>query len=277
MAVRREQRRMAQAFHAVRTGHHRQAPSPPGAGAPRAARYEALLRASQPVSGQPKPVCQVLVRELRLVVPFDAIAVVLYDAATHQICWHGLEIVHRPGAVPAADFAPEEMVTWWAYHQQQPVVIPTVATETHFPRMMTRLQQDGIQSVCALPLTTVHRRLGGLGLGSTQCAAYPEEAARFLTLVADQVALAIDDALNFEAAHQAHAALQRNHARLALLLEVTNSVVANLELRDLLRVITATLRRVMHCDAVGVVLPDGADQQLRLYALDFPAGKGFLQ
>jgi formate hydrogenlyase transcriptional activator len=42
-------------------------------------------------------------------------------------------------------------------------------------------------------------------------------------------------------------------------------------------VITATLRRVMHCDAVGVALPDEADHQLRLYALDFPAGKGFLQ
>ena len=270
---------MAQAFHAVRTGNHRQAPSPPGSEAPRAARYEALLRASQAISAQrdPKTVFQVLVRELRLVVPFDAIAVVLYDEATHQICWHGLEIVHRPGAVPASDFAPEEMVTWWAYHQQQPVVIPTVATETHFPRMMARLQQYGIQSVCALPLTTVHRRLGGLGLGSTQCAAYPEEEVRFLTLVAAQVALAIDDALNFEAAQHAHAELQRNNERLALLLEVTNSVVANLELRDLLRVITATLRRVMHCDAVGVVLPDGADQQLRLYALDFPAGKGFLQ
>jgi formate hydrogenlyase transcriptional activator len=219
----------------------------------------------------------VLVRELRPVIPFDALAVVLYDEATHQICWHGLEIVHRPGAVPASDFAPEEMVTWWAYHQQQPVIIPAVAAETRFPRMMARLQQYGIQSACALPLTTVHRRLGGLGLGSMQPDAYPEEEVRFLTLVADQVALAIDDALNFEAAQHAHAALQRNNERLALLLEVTNSVVANLELRDLLRVMTATLRRVMHCDAVGVALPDGAGHQLRLYALDFPAGKGFLQ
>jgi formate hydrogenlyase transcriptional activator len=219
----------------------------------------------------------VLVRELRHVVPFDAIAVVLYDEAMHKISWHGLEMVHRPGTVPASDFAPEEMVTWWAYHQQQPVVIPSVATETRFPRMMARLQQYGMQSACALPLTTVHRRLGGLGLGSTQPGAYPEEEVRFLTLVADQVALAIDDALNFEAVQHAHTALQRNNDRLALLLEVTNSLVANLELRDLLRVITATMRRVMHCDAVGVALPDGADHQLRLYALDFPAGKGFLQ
>jgi hypothetical protein len=84
----------------------------------------------------------VLARELRHVVTFDAIAVVLYDEATHKICWYELEIVHQPGAVPASDFAPEEMVTWWAYHQQQPVVIPSVATETRFYRMMARLQQN---------------------------------------------------------------------------------------------------------------------------------------
>ena len=72
-----------------------------------------------------------------------------------------------------------------------------------------------------------------LVLGSTQPDAYPEEEIRFLTLVADQLALAIDDALNFEVAQHAHAELQRNNERLALLLEVTNSVVANLDLRDL--------------------------------------------
>ena len=270
---------MVQAVGPSETRHQTNAPLPSWSEGQRAARYEALLRASHVISAQrdPKAVFRVLVSELRHVVTFDAIGVVLYDEATRQRSWHGLEIIKQPNAVPPSDFAPEEMVTWWVYHHQQPVVIPCVDTETRFPRMMARLKRYGIQSSCALPLTTVHRRLGGLGLGSTQPDAYPDEEISFLTLVADQIALAIDDALNFEVAQHAHAELQRNNARLALLLEVTNSVVANLELRDLLRVITATLRRVMHCDAVGVALPDGADHQLRLYALDFPAGKGFMQ
>jgi formate hydrogenlyase transcriptional activator len=270
---------MVQAIGPSETRHHTNALLSSWSEGQRAARYEALLRASQVISAQrdPKAAFRVLVSELRHVVTFDAISVVLYDETTRQRYWHGLEIVNQPDAVPPSDFVPEEMVTWWVYQHQQPVVIPCVDTETRFPRMMARLKRYGIQSSCALPLTTVHRRLGGLGLGSTQPDAYPEEEIRFLTLVADQIALAIDDALNFEVAQHAHAELQRNNARLELLLEVTNSVVANLELRDLLRVITATLRPVMHCDAVGVALPDGADHQLRLYALDFPAGKGFLQ
>jgi hypothetical protein len=67
--------------------------------------------------------------------------VVLYGEATRQRSWHGLEIVNQPDAVPPSDFAPEDMVTWWAYHHQQPVVISCVATETRFPRMMARLKQ----------------------------------------------------------------------------------------------------------------------------------------
>jgi len=33
----------------------------------------------------------------------------------------------------------------------------------------------------------------------------------------------------------------------------------------------------MQCDYAGLSLPDAENKQLRLYALDFPEGKGFLQ
>ena len=54
-------------------------------------------------------------------------------------------------------------------------------------------------------------------------------------------------------------------------------MVSNLELRTLLRAISASVRRVMQCDAVGVHLPDSESGQLQLYALDFPEGNGLLK
>ena len=63
------------------------------------------------------------------------------------------------------------------------------------------------QSLCALPLTTVHRRIGSIGVASKRENAYSKEEVRFLSLVADQVALAIDDALNLEASQAAQAKL----------------------------------------------------------------------
>ena len=73
------------------------------------------------------------------------------------------------------------------------------------------------------------------------------------------------------------AELRGEKDRLKLLLDLNNSMVSKLELRDLLRVISASVRRVMQCDSVGVNLPDPETGELKLYALDFPAAKGFLR
>jgi formate hydrogenlyase transcriptional activator len=73
--------------------------------------------------------------------------------------------------------------------------------------------------------------------------------------------------------------LERTRAedRLQLLLDVTNQVVSNLQLRDLLQAISASVRRVMQCDLVDVVLPDSEANRLQIFVLDFPESKGFIQ
>jgi formate hydrogenlyase transcriptional activator len=127
-------------------------------------------------------------------------------------------------------------------------------------------------------MTTARRRLGVFGVGRVYPNAYSGEEARFLSLVADHVALAIDGALSFEALRRAQSELETKNDRLNLVLDLTRSLVSNLDLRDLLRDLSAGLRRVMKCDAVGVILPDTENGgRLRVYALDFPAGKGFVQ
>lgn len=65
--------------------------------------------------------------------------------------------------------------------------------------------------------------------------------------------------------------------RLQLLLKLTNQITSNLELREVLRAISANIREVAHCDAVHISLPDVASGRFRVYALDFPEGKGFVK
>ena len=244
-----------------------------------AARYEALIRLAQAISAHrdPEELFCLLATELRQVVKFDAIGVAQYDEAAKKVYWHLAERCSQPGFVFPPDVPPEETMTCWVYQHQEPLLIPSVDEETRFPRMMDLLRKHRIQSVCALPLTTVHRRLGTLVIGSEHRDAYPDEEVRFLSLVADIVALAVDDALNFEASGRAQRELQRERDRLKLLLELTNQVISNLELRELLRAIAASVRRVMQCDAVGIHLPDSESNQLRVYALDFPESKGFMK
>jgi formate hydrogenlyase transcriptional activator len=73
------------------------------------------------------------------------------------------------------------------------------------------------------------------------------------------------------------AELVREKDRLKLLLDMTNTLVSNLKPRDLLRAISASIRQDMHCDVVGVWLPDSDRRQLRQCAMDFPESKGFVK
>lgn len=236
-------------------------------------RYEALIRVSQAIGTHrdPEELFQVLTNELRKVIKFDAVGIVQYDEAGKEIVWHLAEKCKQMRDGRCGDIPQEETIPWWVYQHQQPVVIPSVERETRFARALGLMRACTIRSGCALPLTTVHRRLGVLFIGSEESEAYSEQDVSFLSLVAGQIALAVDDALNFEASRKAQ-------EQLKLLLDLTTSVVSTLDLRELLRNISANLRRVMQCDFVGVGLPDaGSTTHLRLYAVDFPESKGFIR
>jgi formate hydrogenlyase transcriptional activator len=64
--------------------------------------------------------------------------------------------------------------------------------------------------------------------------------------------------------------------RLKLLLDMTCTIASNLEPRDLLRAISASIRQNVNCDSVAVWIPDSEHVQLRQLAMDFPGGKGFI-
>ena len=226
------------------------------------ARYESLIRLADSIRGQhqTKTLFDLLVKELSAVIPFDAIA--HCDESSKKVNWHFGESCQQVGP-PPPDIQNEETLATWVAENQKAAVIADVRQETRFPHSVARLKEIGLQSACALPLSTAHRRLGSLVLASQRPDAYSEEEVRFLSLVADQIALAMDDAINFQASHRAQ-------ERLELLLDLTNRVVSTLDLRDLLRVISANVRRVMQCDGVAILLPDAGDGRLRIYAFDFP-------
>ena len=89
-----------------------------------------------------------------------------------------------------------------------------------------------------------------------------------------KVVLAMDDAVNLQRP-QAAQCLQHQNDRLQLLLKLTSSITANLELKDVLRAIAANIREVMRCDAANISLPGPEPGTFRLYAVDFPGSKGF--
>jgi formate hydrogenlyase transcriptional activator len=231
-------------------------------------RYQSLIRLAESIRARrdPRELFDLLASELCRVVQFDAIA--QYDDAANKVHWHVSEAcgASSPNRPPIPK---EETLAWWVYQHQKPVLIRRADIDVRFPAMMTHLRFYGMQSVCALPLSTAHRQLGSLLIASQKPDAYSDDEMGFFTLAASQIAVAIDDALNFEASRRAE-------ERLTLLLDLTNRVVTNLDLRELLRATAGSIRRVMQCDGVGFGLP-GPNGRLQLYALDFPDGKGMIK
>jgi formate hydrogenlyase transcriptional activator len=161
---------------------------------------------------------------------------------------------------PTREIPAETAQATWVVKHQQPVVSCGPDEDTRFPGVRRLLAKRGFQSTCALPLTTPYRRLGSIHIAAKRPYAYSDESVPILSSVADRVAVAIDNVL-------LHSQLQQEQDRRKLLLELTNAVGPNLELRDVLRAVIATSQRVLRSDSVVVALPDPGSGQLRANAL----------
>ncbi len=237
-----------------------------------AARYELLVGVSSAIGTyrDPQELFGALVRELHRVVRFDYICVSIRDEKSNTFHRHSVDAETEAAIPPDPELAMEESDAWWVYQNQEPLVTSLETHDARFSKFQEILKKYGVQSVCTLPLTTAHSKVGTLTFGSKAPDIYTAEEVHFLSVVAEQIALAFDNALHFDASQASQQQLVKKNERLGLLLELTNHVVSNLEFRDLLRAVVASTRRVMACDGVGITLPDTDNTHLRIYALDFP-------
>lgn len=237
-----------------------------------AARYESLVGVSNAIGTQrdPKNLFSALVRELHRVVPFHYIGVAIRDEKSNTFHRQLVDAETEAFIPPSSELTMEESDAWWVYENQEPLVTSLQPNQAPSGKFQEILQKREIRSVCTLPLTTAHSKVGTLTFASKDPDLYTADEVHFLSVVAEQIALAFDNALHFDASQAWQQQLVKRNERLGLLLELTNHVVSNLEFRDLLRAVVASTRRVMGCDGVGITLPDTDNTHLRIYALDFP-------
>ena len=230
-------------------------------------RYEALLEmADLVVHHHSLPeLFAAMAERLRRAAAADAATFSLYDPAKNVMrlhFWEGTELVPTP-----AEVAVEESPSGWAWQNQQPLVVPDLAADPRFPPVLSTLRDKGLRSYCWLPLTTAQKRLGTLGLGSSQTNAYGEKEMRLLPRVAKLVAVAVENALTREA-------LVREKERLHMLLEVNNTLVTNRDLQKLFPAISGFMRRMIRYDYASVAVYDEAAHSLSFYRLDSPLTTG---
>jgi formate hydrogenlyase transcriptional activator len=163
-------------------------------------RYRALLALSEAIASHRDlpALFHDLAGQLLRVVPFDALSLVLHEPATDTMRLHVLETCEPLSRRPVIDLRPEDDPAGSVWQTQQPLITSNAAELMRWPRLLERVQSYGVQSYCWLPLTTARRRLGALVFASKQPASYYGADVHFLQLVANQVAIAVENALAFD-------------------------------------------------------------------------------
>jgi len=218
-----------------------------------------------------------LAERLPRIVPFDYINLILHDPRRDVM---RLRILAAPesstikeGMEMPVDSSPGGLVL----KTQRPLIIEDVETDGRFPNLTRLLRENGVQTICLLPLTTALRRLGAMGFGTLEKRIYQEAELDFMQQVAKQVAVAVDNVLHDESEQAAQRQLTRERDRVRLLLEVNNAVVAHLTLDELFPAVSACLRRVIQHDGSALVLYDAETRQFRVHGLAFTKKESFIE
>src|SRR5437879_9259108 len=239
---------------------------------------EALLEVNEAIAQHRD--LQALFRDLRerlrAVVQFDFLALVLHDPARNVMRLHVLEAHHPTEKVTGTELPVEGTPSGWVWQSQQTFVVADTTQDTRFPEFMQHLIREGVRSIAWLPLTSAQRRIGALAFCRHAPEWITEAALQFMQRVASQVAVAVDNALNFETSQAYQHQLARERDRLRVLLEVNNILVTSRELPELFLGIVATLERVIHHDYTSLALFDAATGLLKIHALDFPGGQNLI-
>jgi formate hydrogenlyase transcriptional activator len=246
---------------------------------PRLKRYESLLDALESLTRHDDltELFHELAQRLRKVLEFDFISVMLHDAAEGVMRLHILESEQPMNIGSGPILPPSETPGGWVWQSQEPLIISDYEAETRFPKLTPTWREYGMKSGYYLPLTTPQRRLGSINFASARPRTYDKCDMALFSRTARLVAVAVDNALNFESSQSYQRQLSAERDRLRLLLEINNAVVTQLDFRQLFKQIAASLRRFLQQDYLSLALFDRERQTFRIHALDFPAGKGLMQ
>ena len=212
---------------------------------------------------------RVTATRLREVLGHDVTGMSLYDEATNQFRAYMFDLPTNLPLIPEGTLMPlEGTVGGLAFFSGQPVFLPRYEAEFLTSEFDRRLMEAGIRSGGVVPLIAHDRKLGFLGVGSLREDAFSEADQELLCHIANQIAIAVENALNFEHARATEQQAQSHSDRVQLLLEVNNAIASALDLPSLFRAVSACLRQVFRHDYAVMGLYNEQEDILRVHLLD---------
>jgi GAF domain-containing protein len=121
-------------------------------------------------------------------------------------------------------------------------------------------EAEGIRSILSIPLKVKGDVIGVLRMYTSEPVKYTKEDLKFMNAIAEQAAIAIDNARMFETR------ISKEREYLRVFEEVTKAVSSTLSLEEVLNMIVKKLPEIMHLKAATIRLLDETGSKLRLVA-----------
>jgi formate hydrogenlyase transcriptional activator len=165
-----------------------------------AERYQALLEVAQAISAHRDldELFREIAQRLPRVVRVNFVGLSLYDPIKNMMRLHTVQANVPADLVGGHEESLDETPAGVVWQTQQSVLVPDIAAETRWPKVLRCMEEDHSCSFCFVPLTTGARRLGAMGFVSLEKEAYSEADLEFLQQVANPVAVAVENALAFQ-------------------------------------------------------------------------------
>lgn len=132
---------------------------------------------------------------LRRVVPHEYSSLALHEPGDDCLVLHALEYETGSGAVEQDARIPiDGSLSGMAFRDGRPLVLATLDAPPASSGIARLLTAEGLRSACIIPLVTRNRTLGTVNLASIRENAFSAEDVEFLTQIAAQAAIAIENA-----------------------------------------------------------------------------------
>jgi formate hydrogenlyase transcriptional activator len=247
--------------------------------APTDSRYRALLDASSALADQPtiKAVLHSLRDVLSRTCGIHGAHLYILDRGRESL--HLLEFDQEADA-PAIKTGTEISCIGAAaqvLEEQKPVFLPDVSQEMLKHRELAPFASESVgRSTYVFPVSTSQQRYGILAVTKERGQEFASEDVELLRSLASHVAVALECALARDNAELYQRQVAKERDRLKLLLEINNHIVSKLDINELFRSASASIRTYFRNDFTGFWLIDKQSNQLECVVLDFPSGKGSL-
>ena len=179
----------------------------------------------------------------------------------------GIQIGSR---IPCTGLAAEVL------EQQKPVFLPDVSQEMlKIPDLSPFASSCTGRSTYLFPVSTYQKKYGFLAVTKLPGQQFLPEDVELLGSMAAHVAVALECALARDRAEQYQRELASERDRLRLVLEMNNHV-ARLDIDDVLRSASTSIRRYFGCDSIAFWVLNEETGRLQKILHDFPGGNGLM-